>query len=150
VIAHLQSLLLRDLTSLQKEIAAYTDDDSLWVILPGTLNSGGNLALHVAGNLRHFIGALIGHSGYVRERDLEFSTKYMSRNQVNEILDVCAKEVDFALAKCDDAILKTDFPVEIKGTERQTGAVLMHLLAHLNYHLGQINYHRRIVGQERL
>lgn len=145
---NIHSLLLRDLASLQKEIAAYPDDDSLWVTLPGTGNSGGNLALHIAGNLRHFIGALIGNSGYIRERDLEFSTKNLSRIQVNEILDACAKEVDLALAGCDESILATDFPVEIKGTDRQTGAILMHLLAHLNYHLGQINYHRRILGQK--
>jgi uncharacterized damage-inducible protein DinB len=148
MISHIQSLLLRDLASLQKEIASYQDDASLWVTLPGTLNSGGNLALHLAGNLRHFIGALIGNSGYVRERDLEFSTKNLSRVQVNEILDACAKEVSLALSKCDDSILKTDFPAEIKGTDRTTGAVLMHLMGHLNYHLGQINYHRRIVGQK--
>ena len=145
---NIHSLLLRDLASLQKEIAAYPDDDSLWVTLPGTGNSGGNLALHLAGNLRHFIGALIGKSGYIRERDLEFSTKNLSRIQVQEILEACAKEVDLALAGCDETILITDFPVEIKGTDRQTGAILMHLLAHLNYHLGQINYHRRLLGQK--
>lgn len=148
MLSQLTSLLLRDLASLQKEIAAYPDDDSLWVTLPGTGNSGGNLALHVAGNLRHFIGALMGNSGYVRERELEFSTKSLSRIQVNEILDACEKEIRLALSKCDDSILLTDFPAEIKGTDRQTGAVLMHLLAHLNYHLGQVNYHRRIVGQK--
>jgi uncharacterized damage-inducible protein DinB len=145
---NIQSLLLRDLASLQKEIAAYPDDNSLWATLPGTGNSGGNLALHVAGNLRHFVGALIGKSGYIRERDLEFSTKNLSREQVIEILDQCTREVQSALEACDESILKTDFPAEIKGTDRQTGAILMHLMAHLNYHLGQINYHRRILGQK--
>lgn len=148
MIARIRSLLLRDLASLQKEIAAYPDDNSLWATLPGTGNSGGNLALHVAGNLRHFVSALIGKSGYIRERDLEFSTKNLSREQVGEILEACIREVDLALTGCDESILTTEFPVEIKGTDRQTGAILMHLLAHLNYHLGQINYHRRILGQK--
>lgn len=123
----------------------YPDNESVWKVIPGISNSGGTLCLHLAGNLRHFIGAVIGNSGYVRERDLEFSSKGHDTQYIIDRLDKAAMEVNNAFQNFDTEILSKEFPKDIGGIQRDTTYVLLHLLAHLSYHLGQINYHRRIV-----
>ena len=69
----LAKLYERDLNKLKDEIAAYRGDADLWVAAQGTANSAGNLCQHLTGNLKHFIGAILGESDYVRDRDAEFS-----------------------------------------------------------------------------
>ena len=143
---HLHTIINRDLKQLQTEISLYENEDSLWKVVPGTLNSGGNLALHITGNLRHFIGHILGKSDYVRNREYEFSATAIEKSQLVELINLCRDEVSKTLNKLTAEDLTKDFPVEIKDVERQTQFVLLHLSAHLNYHLGQINYHRRIIS----
>src|SRR4030095_9614333 len=87
----------RDLLKLKEEIKLYKNSDDLWIVAPGTLNSGGNLALHLVGNLRHFIGAVLGNSGYVRDRDSEFSRKNLSAGDLTALIDTTLLEVNSAL-----------------------------------------------------
>jgi len=144
VIDVLRSLYRRDLEKLRTEIAAYSDEAAIWKIDGGVTNSAGNLCLHLIGNLNAYIGAELGGSGYVRHRDLEFSTMGTPRDElirrVNETIDV----VDAGLERVTPEKLDEDYPIVVFTDKMTTGFFLIHLATHLNYHLGQINYHRRL------
>lgn len=137
-------LLVRDIEAVRHEVAAYPSDDALWAVAPGVANSGGNLALHLAGNLRHFIGALLGNSGYVRHRESEFSTRGLSRATVIAELADAQRQVTTTLLALDASRLDEEFPEAVMDTRLPTAAFLLHLATHLTYHLGQVDYHRRI------
>ncbi len=137
-------LLNRDLDAMQEEIAAYPDDESLWQTPPGIANSGGTLALHLAGNLRQFVGALLGGSGYVRDRAYEFAARGLSRAAVNAELADAQQQVRSTLLSLDPARLDAPFPVPVMDTQLSTETFLLHLCTHLTYHLGQVDYHRRL------
>jgi uncharacterized damage-inducible protein DinB len=147
LVAALRTMYLRDLKAVDAEIAAYPDDASLWVVGPGISNSAGVLALHLAGNLRHFVGAVLGKTGYVRNRDAEFGARNVPRQQIRAELAATIDDVMATLDKLNDADLGADYPILI-GSEKlrvRTSDWLVHLAAHLGYHLGQIDYHRRLL-----
>ncbi|MEO7520943.1 MAG: DUF1572 family protein [Gemmatimonas sp.] len=139
-------MLHRELAAVQREIEAYPDDESLWQVAPGISNSGGTLALHLAGNVRHFVGEVLGNSGYQRDRDAEFNSRGLARAHVSrEIGDAMAQAVR-ALRSLDPSRLDADFPVAVgPGTTLRTDVMLLHLSVHAAYHLGQIDYHRRLL-----
>jgi len=139
----LAALFERDLKRLTKEVLAFPSDEDLWVTAAGVTNSAGNLALHLEGNLREFVGRQIGGIPYTRERSLEFSTKRLTRAEIAARIDAVRKFIAPALA---DAKLDEIFPEDVLGTPLPTRHFLIHLYGHLNYHLGQINYLRRING----
>ena len=140
-----RAVLLRDLTSIRAELAAYPDDAAVWAARPGLPNSAGTLAIHVAGNLLHFVGAGLARTGYVRDRDAEFAERDLSRAEIDRRLAVAVRVVDQALAREPADDLATPFPLEIAGVRLTVGLALAHLCTHLAYHLGQIDYHRRVV-----
>jgi uncharacterized damage-inducible protein DinB len=142
----LAKLYQRDLEKLKDEIAAYRSDADLWETAQGTANSAGNLCQHLTGNLKHFIGAILGESGYIRDRDAEFSTKNSTRAELLADIDRTADVVKTTLAKIKEADLDATYPIEVFGEPMTTGYFLTHLTTHFNYHLGQINYHRRITS----
>lgn len=137
-------LLERDLQTLQLEIAAYPDDDSLWRTVPGIANAGGTLALHLVGNLRHFIGAILGGSNYVRDREREFSERGLTRADVCARVAETQREVARVMHALDPARLDETFPITVLETSLVTSVFLLHLCTHLTYHVGQMDYHRRI------
>jgi hypothetical protein len=144
MIPHLQTLFARELDALVREVSLYPDDESLWKAVPGCPNAGGNLVAHLVGNLRHFIGAHYGKTGYVRNRDLEFSARGQSRDELLKLIGAAKSEVAATLAALDPAALGE--PYVAPGDRKiETGLWLMHLAVHLGYHLGQIDYHRRTV-----
>jgi uncharacterized damage-inducible protein DinB len=135
----------RDLNKLIVEINLYKDENSLWIIKEGIGNSAGNLCLHLIGNLNHFIGAALGNSGYVREREKEFSLKDIPRKELVSNIEKTIAVVKESLSKLAAADFEKDFPIEIFGKPQKTDFILIHLTTHLTYHLGQINYHRRLL-----
>jgi DinB superfamily len=142
-IQDLSTFFLRDLDGLRREIELYPDDAAPWAEIPGLPNRGGTLALHLAGNLRHFVGAILGGSGYVRDRDLEFSARGVSRTEILEKIAAARQEVEAGLAALDPASLDQDYPLPLGGRTISTRQFLIHLAVHLTFHLGQIDYHRR-------
>ena len=142
----LSQLYQRDLDKLKIEIGQYTSEERLWAVPDGIVNSGGNLALHLVGNLKHFIGAVLGKSGYVRDRDAEFVLKSVSQADILTAIDETSEVVTSTLAKLNADDLAAIYPIEVFGHPMTTEAFLIHLSTHLNYHLGQINYHRRLTG----
>ena len=140
----LLELFERDLLKLKEEINLYASEDELWTLKPGIGNSAGTLCLHLVGNLNHFIGAALGKTGYIRDRDSEFSLRNVPREDLIADIDDTRIIVSTVLERLSDADLAQDFPLEKHGKIVATEHMLVHLLAHLGYHLGQVNYHRRL------
>lgn len=136
----------RDLAKLREEIEAYKDEASLWSRYGELPNSGGNLALHLCGNLRHFLGAILGNSGYVRDRDAEFAMRDVPREEILTAIDETRQIVAATLPRLTANDLEGNYPIEVFGHPMTTEYFLIHLAGHLSYHLGQINYHRRTVS----
>lgn len=139
------TLFERDIQRLHDEITAYEAENLLWELRPNIGNSAGNLALHVCGNLNHFIGATLGDSGYVRDRDSEFTMKHVPKQELLEKIASAKNVVLQTLLQLQDEDLHKTYPLEFAGKPLSTGELLLQLLGHLNYHLGQINYHRRML-----
>jgi uncharacterized damage-inducible protein DinB len=146
MLTEVRTVLLRDVDTLRREIALYPDEASLWRELPGLPNTGGTLALHLAGNLRHYIGATLGGSGYVRDRAAEFATRGLTRAELSALVDQARAEVSRALDLIDPASLDSPYPAAFDGRSISTRLFLLHLAVHLTYHLGQLDYHRRMVS----
>lgn len=138
----------RDLTALEKEVTSYEDEKNLWVVPKGIKNSAGNLCLHVIGNLNHFIGSVLGKTGYVRDRDKEFSAEGISRTELLSALEKTKHMVTNVLTKLSTEQYNSLFPIEFLGKNVMTDHMLLQLTTHLNYHLGQINYHRRLLDKK--
>lgn len=135
----------RDLTKLIEEIKLYKDENDLWIKQGSITNSAGNLALHLSGNLNHFIGFGIGNTGYIRNREAEFNTQSVPREELLIQLERTINVVKNAIANLSVEDFEKPFPIEKQGEIFSTNYMLLHLLTHLNYHLGQINYHRRMI-----
>jgi uncharacterized damage-inducible protein DinB len=138
-------LFQRDLEKLKTEITSYKEEKKLWEVTGGIKNSAGNLCLHICGNLQHFIGAVLGNSGYVRNREAEFSRKNVPLKELRSEIDQTTKAVEKILNNLKEVQLGEKFPINVFGYEMTTEYFLIHLATHLNYHLGQINYHRRLL-----
>ena len=137
-------LLLRELAGFRREIEQFDDDETIWRTLPGVANSAGNLALHVCGGLLHFVGAVLGSTGYVRDRDAEFASRGKSRAEVCAVIDDTSSVVDRTLTSLDADVLGRLMPVP-GGHELRTGIFLLHLATHASFHLGQAGYLRRVL-----
>ncbi|MFN8570508.1 MAG: DinB family protein [Gemmatimonadaceae bacterium] len=145
---YLATMLARDLGALRREVEAYPDDASVWQTTAGIPNCAGTLVLHLAGNLQAYIGAELGGTGYVRNRDAEFARRDVSRADLLREIDAAAAAVAATVPRLGDAELAATFPVAIGAVRLNTLDFLLHLATHLTYHLGQIDYHRRaVVGQ---
>jgi len=138
-------LFKRDLNKLKTEIESYTNEANLWLSNESVSNSGGNLCLHLVGNLNTFIGAAFGNTGYVRQRDFEFSLKDVPREELVRQVDDVIVVVENALKGLSEADLKKEYSRRVFEEKMTTEFFLVHLTAHLSYHLGQINYHRRLL-----
>jgi len=138
------AIIRRELETVKAEIVSYPDDASVWATPPGIANSAGTLALHLAGNLSAYVGAQLGKTGYVRDRDREFAARDLPRSEILKALDGALDIVESSLAPLSDADLHGRYPLAFGDTTLGTGDFLIHLVSHLGYHLGQIDYHRRL------
>ena len=137
----------RDLGNLKTEIEQFSDEAGLWRSADGITNSAGNLSLHLIGNLKHFFGAVLGGTGYVRDRDAVFANTHIPRAEILADIDETLDVVRSTLAGMTENDLDKPYPIEVFGHTMTTGYFLVHLATHLNYHLGQINYHRRLLAK---
>ena len=147
LIETLRTLFTRDLQKLRKEIEQYKKEENLWKIADGIANSAGNLCLHLVGNLNNYIGKEIGKTGYVRNRELEFSQKDVSRNELLKKIDDTIQVVNKSLDNLDEKALAREYPILVFEEKTSTEYLLVHLATHLAYHLGQVNYHRRLIDK---
>jgi hypothetical protein len=144
-VEYLRRVLARDASTLRDELLAYPEEQQIWAMPPGIKNSAGTLALHLCGNLQHFVGALFGGTGYVRNRDAEFSRRDVPRPELLVECDAALSAIALVCAGLTDEALSRPFPDKLAGLTLPTGLALLHMATHLAYHLGQIDYHRRLV-----
>lgn len=147
LIQTLQALFSRDLNRLRLEIELYKNENNLWLIDEQIINSAGNLCLHLIGNLNAYIGAEIGKTNYVRNRPLEFSLKHIPKTDLLQKIDDTISVVNNSLEKLSEEDLKKEYSILVFEEKTTTEYFLVHLATHLAYHLGQINYHRRLLDK---
>jgi len=141
----LAQLFRRDLEKLREEVSLYATEGKLWIIENEISNSAGNLSYHITGNLQYFVGTMLGDTDYERDREFEFKGK-VSRDVLLSEIDIAEKIVAKTLTQLTPEDLEKPYPLKVFGDEMTTEYFLTHLYGHLNYHLGQINYHRRLLG----
>ena len=141
----LKKLFNRDLDRLKAEIQLYQNEKKIWYIEKGIANSAGNLCIHLIGNLNTYIGAQLGQTNYIRHRELEFSQKDIPKAELLSKIEETARIVDRTLSNLTDEELKKEHPALVFDKKTSIEYLLVHLTTHLTYHLGQINYHRRLL-----
>jgi hypothetical protein len=145
LLKELETLYLREIATLGRELELYPDDSSIWQELPGLPNPAGTLFLHISGSLQHFFGAVLGKSGYVRDRAAEFSRRGVPRDEIKQELSRAKQGVKAGFANLTEDRLSQVFPVQYADAKLSTQLTLLQFLSHVAYHLGQIDYHRRVV-----
>jgi uncharacterized damage-inducible protein DinB len=138
------ALFARDIERLIQELRAFPDTAAIWQTAPGVSNSAGTLALHLEGNLREYIGRQLGEIPYSRQRPLEFSTRDVAQAELIARLEAVKASIPRVIRELSDSQLAANFPEPVLGKPMKTRQFLAHLLAHLSYHLGQVDYLRRI------
>lgn len=142
----LEIIFKRNLNKLRSEIELYENENKIWIIEKEITNSAGNLTLHLIGNLNTYIGAQFGKTNYIRNRELEFSQKNIPKQELIKSIEETIIMVENALNKVTEEDLKQEYPILVFDKKTSTEYFLIHLTSHLAYHLGQINYHRRMVN----
>ena len=143
-IQNIMTLFDRDLKKLKLEIESYKNENKIWEIDKGINNSAGNLCLHLIGNLNTYVGLALGKIAYVRNRELEFSAKNVAKAALLAQIEATRKLVQTSLSQLTSNDLEQEFPMLVFDKPTSTEYMLIHLTTHLAYHLGQINYHRRL------
>ncbi|SEK39285.1 Protein of unknown function [Chitinophaga rupis] len=141
----LKQLFQRDLNKLKQEISAYQSEQQLWIVEKNIPNSAGNLCLHLVGNLKHFFGKVLGGTDFVRDRPSEFALKDIPKAVLVQQVEETIAVVDTTLDKLTEEDLEKEYPIVVFEEKMSTGYFLVHLAMHLSYHLGQVNYHRRLL-----
>lgn len=138
-------LIDRDLAKLAQELEQYPDEHDIWVVRPGIKNPAGNLCLHLCGNLQHFFGAIIGKTGYLRNRENEFAATNIPRTELLKEIETTRSVVKETLESFKPSLLLKEYPEKVFDQPMTSMHFFTHLTTHLGYHLGQVNYHRRLV-----
>ena len=141
------ALFQRDLNKIIEEINMYKAESNLWKVEGTITNSAGCLCIHLIGNLNHFIGAILGNSGYIRQRDLEFSIKDIPRSELIAQIKNTTVVIENTLESLTASDLQSAYKLQVFNEVMTTEYFLVHLNTHLSYHLGQINYHRRLIDK---
>jgi len=145
LIETLKSIFNRDLLRLKSEINLYKEESKLWIVEESIANSAGNLCLHLIGNLNTYIGAAFGKTNYIRNRELEFSLKNISKKELIDQIDNTILVVELSLNNITEEQLTSEHEILVFDKKTTLEYLLVHLTTHLTYHLGQINYHRRLL-----
>jgi hypothetical protein len=143
----LAALFARDLTRLIQELQAFPSDETLWQRPAGVKNSAGNLVLHLEGNLREYIGRQLGQIAYRRARDQEFTLTRISRDDLVQRMEQVKGLVAKVVSRLSESDLAAAYPERVLEASLSSHDFLVHLHGHLNFHLGQIDYLRRILTE---
>jgi uncharacterized damage-inducible protein DinB len=143
--SNLVTLICRDLSKLKLEIESYPTEKQIWKIDKQIANSAGNLCLHLIGNLNAYIGATLGNTGYIRNRDSEFALKDVPRSELVSRIEQTIQMIQQVLPALTQDQLASEYPILVLKEKTTTDYFLLHLAMHLSYHLGQVNYHRRLI-----
>ena len=146
IIDSLKTLFNRDLKRLIIEIEQYDNEADIWKVKGQINNSAGNLCLHLVGNLNTYIGRELGNTGYLRNRELEFSLKDISKQELIQKVENTIEMINQTFDNFNKNLLENDYPILVFEHKTSIEYMMVHLATHLTYHLGQLNYHRRLVG----
>lgn len=135
----------RDIDKVILEIQGFPDEKHLWLTSGTVRNSAGNLCLHITGALNYFIGNILGNTNYVRHYEEEFTTKDIPKDQLISAISSAKAMVKTTFLNMSNEDFSKIYPNKLKGKEIPAYWFLVHLLTHVNYHLGQMNYIRRII-----
>ncbi|CAL2056563.1 DUF1572 family protein [Tenacibaculum sp. 190524A05c] len=136
-----------ELNGLISELELYINEENIWKLEKNITNSAGNLSLHLVGNLHTFIGKEVGKTGYVRNRELEFSQQNVSRKTLIKSIEETKEMIKSSLSPLSEADLKKEYPILKFSKPKSIEFFMVHLIKHLTYHLGQVNYHRRLIDE---
>ncbi len=150
LIETLKALFTRDLKRLINELELYKNEADTWKVKGQINNSAGNLCLHLVGNLITYIGKELGNTCYVRNRELEFSLTNFPRQELIDKVVNTINVINQTLDNLDEDLLKAEYPVLVFDQKTSTEYLLVHLATHLSYHLGQVNYHRRLIENDEI
>lgn len=146
---HVTESLATELDQLYAEIATLVEplnEKQIWArpVEPG--NSIGNLILHLTGNLNHFIGARLGNTGYVREREREFdASQGPAKEELLKNLQAAVALFRRVVTALPEEKLLATFPEPKFGS---TLKALIHFVCHFALHRGQISYLARLVNSK--
>jgi len=141
----LADLYERDLRKMIEEVNLFKNEENLWRTQGSVKNSCGNLVLHITGGLNHFFGATLAHTGYIRDRDQEFIRKGVKREELVAQLEQVIPMMNETLSALTPVQMEAEFPIFFDKPNTSVSYVAVRLLAHLGYHLGQVNYLRRVL-----
>jgi hypothetical protein len=144
VTRELADIFTRDLTRLAQELKAFPGTDAVWRTFPGITNAAGTLTLHLEGNLMEFVARQLGGVAYVQDRPAEFSTRGVALADLIARAERLVETIPPIVARVRAESLSSVYPDSAMGQGMSVGQFLIHLLAHLSYHLGQIDYLRRM------
>lgn len=140
-----KELFVEYLSQLKDEINNYNNENDIWKLEGDIKNSAGNLCLHICGNLKHNFGTVLGKTGYVRNRNAEFSRKNVSKDELLEEIEGTIKMISPIIDKLTQDDMRKTFPPDTFSQGGTVGEEILRIGLHLGYHLGQINYHRRTI-----
>jgi len=149
IIDNLKTLFTRDLKRLITEIELYHTETDIWKIKGQINNSAGHLCLHLVGNMNTYIGKELGQTGYIRNRELEFTSEAVPRQELIQKVKNTIEMIHQTLDNIEKNLLEAEYPVLVFDHKTSTEFMLVHLSTHLAYHPGQINYHRRLIENEK-
>jgi uncharacterized damage-inducible protein DinB len=138
---------LEELRDAVRQLAEPLSEADVWrkPIDPG--NSVGHLILHLTGNLNHFVGAQLGQTGYVREREREFTeSQPPSKAAALANLDAAVATFRRVVERLSAEQLAAPHPHAAFGTVTKA---LVHLVAHFALHRGQMSYLTRLLSVRR-
>lgn len=130
---------------LRKQLEALPSDELLWKGVPGIANPIGNLVLHLEGNLREYVGRQLGQRVYHRQRNAEFTATSIAREELISRMDELLVLIPSIVAELSAEQMNQTYPENVLGTPLPIGEFLIHLYGHLNWHLGQVDYLRRVL-----
>src|ERR1700755_1327533 len=111
----LANLYERDLRKVIEEVNAFKNEEDLWKIQGSIKNSCGNLVSHLIGGMNHHIGATLGHTGYVRNRELEFSVKGTPKKELVAQLEALILVIRTTLDGFTPETIEAEFPYPFDG-----------------------------------
>lgn len=143
---HYYSFFNRSLGQLKEQLDGMPEEQ-LWQTKAGIINPCGVLVQHLVGNLNHYIGTALGHTGYVRKRDEEFRKSDKTKEELLQAIADLQEMLKSLLPSLEADDFSASYPAEFPF-ECTTEEALVHLHGHLSYHLGQFNYLRRMLDKK--
>jgi len=135
----------RDIRKLIEEVNLFGNEDNLWRTYGSVKNTSGNLVLHIIGGLNYLVGTQLAQTGYVRNREQEFTSKGVKRENLVGGLEELIPMINKTLNAFTQEDMEAEYPLIFDDMKVSNSYVLLQLLLHLNYHLGQVNYLRRML-----